>query len=443
MNNIIAELQRENWAMEPARLNGLFMQLSKLGVDNPLFCEFMQKIEIVTPKNILTKNNRTAIINISGILMKTVPAVFKWFGIEAMEYGEIRKMIGEAINDNDIDSIILNIDSPGGSVSGVIETAEAIAEASKIKNITAHIQDLGASGAYLLASQTGFISAGPNAEVGAIGVFCVIADWSRMFENAGISVHVIKSGEHKGVGVTGAPITPEQIGAIQEVIDAMGSNFTAKVAAGRKITNQKAQELSSGKVWIASEALKLGLIDDVKNFVLPNSNWRPGISRRSDTNKEENKNGNSSQSKGDTMLDEKNEQKSEADNTGQTAVVADAKIEKVNISEFKEAFGDDPAFVLEQLEKGNTIEQAKAEYCEVLKGRLKNGAKKPAGGAPPVEHNEAADGDADFMELAKARAEEKKIKMSEAMKQIARELPEVYNQHIEKCKTKGGKKGKQ
>jgi len=411
--HIIAEMQKHNWIMEPKALSAFFGRLIAMTTEMP-------DIEILTAAKQMIIRNKTAVINITGILMNKIPGWFKWFGIEATSYEDIRNQIDSALNNKDVDSIFFNIDSPGGVVAGGIETMEAIAAASGKKKTSAHIQDLGASGAYFLASQAGSITAGPNAAVGSLGVFTVYEDLTKMAEQMGIKVIVIKSGEHKGMGIPGAAITDSQIATVQEIVDGIAANFIAMVAKGRKLDKDRVKELATGRLWLAGETVKLGLVDKVVNMNASNNN----------------------NSKGNTMAEEKTEQKTEV---VQDVAAADVRTEKTgdNIKEFKEAFGDDPAFALEQIEKGRTIEQAKAEYCEVLKKRLKEKKenKQPAG-AQPVEHNEAADGDGDFMELSKARAEEKKIKMSEAMKQITRENPEAYSYYIEKCKGKGKKKGK-
>ena len=162
-------------------------------------------IEIQKTKGTMQITGGIATINIHGLLMKNPPGWLAWFGIETTDYNVIRQQLGEAVGNKDVQSIFLHIDSPGGTVAGVSEAAEAIANANKAKPVSAYIEDLGASGAYWLASQAGKILSNPNGEIGSIGVYTVYADFSKMAETEGVKVHVIRSGEHKGMGVIGTP----------------------------------------------------------------------------------------------------------------------------------------------------------------------------------------------------------------------------------------------
>ncbi len=219
MKAILAEMQKEIWVMEPRALDALFAHVFETNVSLSL-----AEVEIEqTPKLGITGD--TAVILIRGILMKQIPFLFRWLGIETTSYLDIQRQIEEALGNNNIKKILLDIDSPGGKVAGCLETAQIIAEAASQKKVTAQIEDLGASGAYWLASQASKITAGPNTEVGSIGVFTVFIDYSKMAENEGIKVHVIRSGEHKGMGVPGAEISESQIAAVQDIVDGIADNF--------------------------------------------------------------------------------------------------------------------------------------------------------------------------------------------------------------------------
>jgi len=163
--------------------------------------------------------------------------------------------------DPEVGSILLRIDSPGGHVAGTQELAADVAASAK--PVTAFIEDQGASAAYWVASQAKKIIANEMALVGSIGTYAVVHDESKAADIKGIKVHVVSSGPWKGGGQPGTEITGEQLSQIQEIVDDYSQKFVDAVAAGRGMGRKDAAALADGRVWIASKAKKLGLIDQV------------------------------------------------------------------------------------------------------------------------------------------------------------------------------------
>lgn len=419
INSIAAQMQKEIWAMEPVRLEAMFSILAAKDFG------LLQDISAKMPAAQMRIENDTAVIPITGVLMKSVPWYFSIFGIAATQYSDIIDMLAQAVANSSIKSILLYIDSPGGQVAGGMETADAIRNAAKSKTVNAYIEDLGASGAYWLASQAGHIKANPNAMVGSIGVYTVYIDWSKFAESVGAKVHVIRSGEHKGMGVEGAPITENQIAAMQETIDGMAGHFKSEVATGRKMSAEKVAELATGRVWLAPAAKENGLIDEVGLVAnIKNSN-------------------NSNQIKGDVTMDEKNQTTAPSMEaiTAESKKQADLAIaaDRQRLSAMKTAFPKDLAFALEQYEAGATVEQAKAKYCDVLMAKQpEKKAAVTAGAAPIAAGGEGGETQGDFMEQAKAISIAEKTTMTAAMQKLARENPQLHADFVEKCRA--GKK---
>jgi len=269
--------------MEARALDSHFLQLAELEVSSgrdsynagPLSNDEIRQ-------NKLRVENGLAVIPVYGVLMKQVPLIYRWFGIKATAYSEIVEMINEALGRDDVDTIMLDVDSPGGQVAGGIETANAIYAARSKKKVIAYAGDMACSGAYWLASQAEEFTAGPNAMIGSIGVYCVYVDYSKEAESLGIKVYVISSGEHKGMGVAGAKITEAQIAAMKEVIDGMNNNFVTAVVRGRGLSQEKVRELATGRVWIAAAAKAHELIDGVVNQL--ESAGGSGINENQETN---------------------------------------------------------------------------------------------------------------------------------------------------------------
>lgn len=412
INPLVAELQNCKWAMEENALRVLFERLTELKTDSAL-----QYVSVDTKPRPLQIIDGVAVINISGVLLKDVPYWFRWWGIEATSYSDIKAQLSQAIGFDKVKSIELRIASPGGVMDGLADTADSVLDARGKKPVNAVIEDLGASAAYWLASQSNEISANRTAEVGSIGVYTVYTDLSKMAEDMGARVIVIKSGEYKGMGVPGAKITDKQIEAVQDVVDKLADNFVAAVAEGRKLPKKDIKPLANGRLWIAADAKKIGLIDKVNQIQIVNI---------TSTNKETN-----------TM--ERDQIKTESSECRELDIAAEVKkaaaelqaADRKRLSELRAEFPDDPAFALEQYESGHNVIEAKADYCDVLKKRLES--KKAEGGAPPLTGSEeGGENTIDFNKAAKELAKAEGIKLGEAYKRIAREQPEVYYDYVEK-----------
>lgn len=200
------------------------------------------------------------VISLEGPLMKEWS---KYGGTSTLWF---RSALRNAVNDSKVGAILVHIDSPGGTVAGTSDAAEAIRQANETKPVFAHIDDLGASAAYWIASQARKVYANPTALVGSIGTYSVLYDTSGNAAMQGVKVHVVSTGKFKGAGEPGAAVLPEHIAYAQERVDALNQHFLAGVAAGRGMTKGQVADVADGRVWIADEAKKLGLVDKVQNF---------------------------------------------------------------------------------------------------------------------------------------------------------------------------------
>mgnify|MGYP001407151604 CR=1 FL=1 len=203
-----------------------------------------------------------AIIGINGPMMK---GESKFGGANTVQ---IRQALRAAVSDESVKAVMLQIDSPGGSVAGTDELGRDVAKADQVKPVFAHIDDLGASAAYWVASQARKITAGPAAEIGSIGVYAVVEDSSQAAAADGIKVHVVSTGPMKGVMQPGTEITPDQIAHLQERVDEMNGHFQMAIIRGRgdRITKAQLKEASDGRVFGAADAKKLGLVDKIQSF---------------------------------------------------------------------------------------------------------------------------------------------------------------------------------
>lgn len=201
-----------------------------------------------------------AVIGIEGAMMKRRS---KFGGASTRE---TQRALRAAVADPTVRGIMLAIDSPGGAVSGVAALADEVRSANLVKPVAAYGEDLMASAAYWVGSQARRVTAGATSRVGSIGVLSVLYDSSGAYEKAGIRVHVIGTGEFKGAGTDGAPVREEDLAYFRETAEDLATVFRGAVARGRGAKPSAVKEWASGKVWEASRATEMGLLDGVESF---------------------------------------------------------------------------------------------------------------------------------------------------------------------------------
>jgi protease IV len=162
-----------------------------------------------------------------------------------------------------VPAVVLDIDSPGGSATASADLYQAIRRLAAEKPVVAAIRGVGASGAYLAALGAGRILAGPMAVVGSIGVISAGPRAPRLLERIGVSVTETRAGRLKGMGAPWRDETAEERAKEQAIVDGFYEAFVGRVAAARELTEERARELATGEVWLAGQALELGLIDQI------------------------------------------------------------------------------------------------------------------------------------------------------------------------------------
>lgn len=175
-----------------------------------------------------------------------------------------RSALAAATQDPNIKAIVLDIDSPGGNVMGLPETAQAILDAREKKHIVGSVSGLCCSAAYWLGSNATELYASPSSLVGSIGVITSHTDISKALETAGVKVTNITAGKFKGEGSPHLPLTEEALAASQARIDEYYDMFTGAVAKGRDVPNAKVRDgFGQGRALTASSSKAEGMIDGI------------------------------------------------------------------------------------------------------------------------------------------------------------------------------------
>jgi signal peptide peptidase SppA len=167
--------------------------------------------------------------------------------------------------DDTVAQVLLDIDSPGGSVYGVQELAAEIAGARK--PVVAVANSLAASAAYWIGSAASEFHITPGGEVGSIGVWSAHQDISQALAEAGVKVTLISAGEFKVEGNPYEPLTADALAFMQSRIDDYYAAFTKGVAKGRKVgIDAVRSDMGKGRCFGADQALSARMVDSVSTF---------------------------------------------------------------------------------------------------------------------------------------------------------------------------------
>ncbi len=206
----------------------------------------------------MSVENGVAVIPVCGVLANKVGLIEKSCGV--CDYRDIQADIDEAYNDPRIDAVALNIDSPGGTVTGCYETADAIARLAEKKPMVAFTDGMMCSAAYYIAAPCKAIVATPSSVVGSIGCILQLLDDSKAWEMYGYKVETFRSDELKAVGASGTTLSDQQRVYLQELVDEGANRFKNWVSQHRRIDRGTGMD---GRVFTADGAEAEGLIDRV------------------------------------------------------------------------------------------------------------------------------------------------------------------------------------
>lgn len=204
-----------------------------------------------------------AVVPVSGVIAKRMADVNGWCAPQGTSVEALRQNIDAALADKEVKAIVLDVDSPGGTVDGVADLSQYLFSVRGQKPITAFANGLMASAAYYIGSAADKIVASQDAEVGSIGVYSILEDDSEAYKAQGVRFEMIKAGKFKGEGHPLFPITQEARTLTQETVDAYYSQFVSAVARNRGIALDKALSLANGKTEIGAKAQALGLVDEI------------------------------------------------------------------------------------------------------------------------------------------------------------------------------------
>lgn len=202
-----------------------------------------------------------ATIALHGTMLRVVPPSFKakaaLYGVRLCSMEETGEALRQIAREPSVHTVLLDIDSPGGTVNGTPELAEAVRALAATRHVYAYTAGQCCSAAYWVASQSDAIYAAPSACVGSIGVILPLLDSSALYDKNGLKLEVFSAGKYKGIGLAGCSLTEEQRALLTQKVHAIWAEFRHAVTCRREIASADME----GQSFYGSDAREKKLVD--------------------------------------------------------------------------------------------------------------------------------------------------------------------------------------
>ena len=188
------------------------------------------------------------------------------------DVSKVLEQINMAKKDDNIKGVLFVVNSPGGSVAPSVELAYAIKELKELKPVVVYASGVMASGSYYASIWANKIIANPGSMVGSIGVIMQGINAKELMDKIGISSQVVKAGKYKEMGAYNRLWEDYEKAQLQSVIDDTYKMFINDVAKARKLKVEEHTIYADAKIFTASQAKKVGLVDEVATMSYAKSN---------------------------------------------------------------------------------------------------------------------------------------------------------------------------
>lgn len=271
---LIAECLATPWALMPERLTALTAVLMRWSQGMPAGDDVLARVDA----DKLVRDARRqavsaaggggiAVLPLYGVITQRGNMVDDISGPGSVSTQLFSQALRQALADDTVSQILIDIDSPGGSVYGVSELADEIAAARTQKPVVAIANSLAASAAYWLGAQADELYVTPGGEVGSIGVWQAHFDYSQALAAEGVTPTLISAGKYKVEGNPYMPLDADAQGFLQSRVDDYYGAFTKAVARGRGLPISQVRDgMGQGRVLGADAALAQNMVDGVATF---------------------------------------------------------------------------------------------------------------------------------------------------------------------------------
>ncbi len=268
---LIAEFLSTPWALMPERLNAVSAVMARWSSHSPAETEVLAGIhadKVAREARRQTANSVSgggiAVLPLYGVITQRGNMIEDVSGPGTVSTQKFAAALRQALADESVSQILIDIDSPGGSVYGVAELADEIVTARAKKPIVAIANSLAASAAYWIGCSASEFYVTSGGEVGSIGVWQAHFDYSQALVAEGVTPTLISAGTYKVEGNPYAPLDPEAQAFMQSRVDDYYLAFSKAVAKGRGVPiSQVRNGMGQGRVLGAEAALEQNMVDGI------------------------------------------------------------------------------------------------------------------------------------------------------------------------------------
>ena len=271
---LVAEYLATPWALMPERLSAVTAVIARWSGDARASDEVMHSVaadrnarDARRQSSVSNSGGGIAVLPLYGIVTQRGNMVDDVSGPGTASTQQFSNLLRAALQDETVSQILIDIDSPGGSVYGVAELADEIVSARDQKPVVAIANSLAASAAYWIGCSASEFYVTPGGEVGSIGVWQAHQDYSKAMDEAGVKTTLISAGKFKVEGNPYAPLDEEAQGFMQSRVDDYYAAFTKAVAKGRGVPISQVRDgMGQGRVLGADAALASSMVDGIATF---------------------------------------------------------------------------------------------------------------------------------------------------------------------------------
>ena len=229
---------------------------SEYGLENPGYISLSEYASGLSMDPKKASAPKVAIVYANGQVMDGE-------GTDDNIYGyTLSKTLREVAEDDDIKSVVVRVNSPGGSALASDIIWREMENLKEKKPVIVSMGSYAASGGYYISAPADAIVADRTTLTGSIGVFGMIPSFGKALKDkVGVTVDGVKTNKNAGMATGFSPMTPVQYRAMMQSVDRVYERFTSLVAEGRNLTIERVLEIAEGRVWSGVEAQKIGLVD--------------------------------------------------------------------------------------------------------------------------------------------------------------------------------------
>lgn len=270
---LLAAFANQAWAMDQAHLTTFASVLHRWSSGESVTPEIMAQVEAAKAARASRAKSSTnigsgiAVLPLYGVMAQRANMADDVSGSGGTSTQAFTAALRDAMDDDSVGGIIIDIDSPGGSVFGTGELAAEIFNARGKKPIYGYVNSLCASAAYWTGAQCAQLFITSGGQAGSVGVYMQHIDESAAMDKAGYKAEFISAGKYKVEGNSLAPLDDDARASLQKTVDAYYTSFTSAVAKGRGVPVASVRSgFGEGRCLLAQDALSAGMVDGICTF---------------------------------------------------------------------------------------------------------------------------------------------------------------------------------